>query len=247
MLPYTYYQMTNLEQSKNNKPSLLGTLITTILIGGLFIVVVSFAIKAIFFQTSEPEVRKVVETVIEEKEVLLRAPKCERSFAEYEKLVQDGQSLVVLADTKSYAVSGDLLSKRKIVRRNGELACGYLYARASKGNKPLDEVYDSVYISPQELGGHLIRPRSIAIDKRQENKTEVLLPLSAIPYLPSVPYDPQAQNFEIADWVKLFNAAQKIKVDIGLSTLSTAGLIEEVRVAYRCWNPETGKETSDCQ
>lgn len=238
--------MTNLEQPKNNKPSLLGTLIITILISGLFIVVVSFAIKAIFFQTSEPEVRKIVETVVEEKEVLLRAPKCERSFAEYEKLVKDGQSVLILADTKSYAVAGDLLSKRKIVRRSGELACGYLYARASKGNRPLDEVYDSIYISPQELGGHLIRPRSINLDKKQENKTEVLLPLSAIPYLPSVPYNPQAQNFDITDWVKLFNAAQKIKVDIGLSILSSAGLIEEVRVAYRCWNPETGKETNDC-
>ena len=221
--------------------------------GALFLFVVFFAGIIIFWKTviipektKEPEVREVVEKVIEEKEIVLRAPKCERSFAEYEKLVQDGQSLVVLADTKSYAVSGDLLSKRKIVRRNGELACGYLYARASKGNKPLDEVYDSIYISPQELGGHLIRPRGITIDKKQDNKTEILLPLSSIPYLPSVPYNPQAQNFEIADWVKLFNAAQKIKVDIGLSTLSTAGFIEEVRIAYRCWNPDTGKETHEC-
>lgn len=221
--------------------------------GALFLIIVFFSGITIFWKTiiipektKEPEVREVVEKIIEEREVVLRAPKCERSFAEYEKLVQDGQSVLVLADTRSYAITGDLFSKRKIVRRNGELACGYLYARANKGNKSLDEVYDSIYISPQELGGHLIRPRSITLDKKKDNKTEVLLPLSAIPYLPSIPYDPQAQNFDIADWVKLFNAAQKIKVDIGLSTLSQAGLIEEVRIAYRCWNPETGKETNDC-
>lgn len=222
-------------------------------LGALFLFIVFFAGITIFWKTviipektKEPEVREVVERVVEEREIVLRAPKCERSFAEYEKLVQDGQSVLVLADTKSYAVAGDLLSKRKIVRRSGELACGYLYARASKGNRPLDEVYDSIYINPQELGGHLIRPRSITLDKKQDSKTEVLLPLSSIPYLPNVPYDPQAQNFDIADWVKLFNAAQKIKVDIGLSTLNASGLIEEVRIAYRCWNPETGKETNDC-
>ncbi len=224
------------ETNPNKTNELIGSLLLIALVGGIFVIGVTYAIKFLVL-SNEPEVR----------EVPLRAPKCEWSFAEYEKLVQEGQSLVVLTDTKSYAVAGELLSKKKVVRRSGEIACGYLYARASRGNKPLDELYDSIYISPQEFGGHLIRPRSITVDKKQENKTEVLFPLSAVPYLPTVPYDPQAQNFEITDWTKLFNAASKIKIDIGLSTLSASGLIEEVRISYRCWNPDTGEEVHDCQ
>ena len=233
----------------NNKTKLLGTLMTTMVISGLFIVVVSFAVKAIFFQTSDQGVREVVETVIEEKEIILRAPKCDRSFAEYKNLVDKGQSISILENKYSYASTNGkfAIDYNKKVRREGEVACGYLYVKASNGARSLSYDYDSIYINPQELGGHLLRPRSIEMEETKENKTEVLFPLSAVPYLPNVPYNPTAQNFEITNWVKLLNSSQKIKMTIALSTMSQAGLIEEVRIAYRCWNPDTGKEVHDCQ
>lgn len=183
-----------------------------------------------------------------EKTVILRPPECPRSYEAYQTLVDGGQSVQLLKNANSYATQGKFVKTyRVLLNRTGEIGCGYFYVRAKKATGALDEKYESVYVNPQGLGGHLLRPRSIPLANYIPNTTEILLPLDAIPYLPSIPYDPNSQDYRLANWTKLLNASHKIEFIIGLSVQDTTAIIEEVRIAYKCWDSETGKETQNCQ
>lgn len=210
-------------------------------LGGLFLMVVFFVGVIVFWKL----------VVIPNKEAgrptVLTIPTCEKTEAEYKELVEKGQSVILTKDQWSYAVSGRFVGEKTVIaRRGGEIACGYLFVQAQKGKFPLDNRYDSIYINPQGLGGHILRSRSIDLGA-EATTTKVLLSLDSVSYLPKVPYNPESQNFEVADWVKLLNAASKIEFNIGLSTLNQGGMINEVIIAYKCWNPTTGDETTDCQ
>lgn len=197
-------------------------------------------------QIKEPQ---VVEKIVE-KPVVLPLPTCPRSFEIYQNLVKGDQSVQLIENKKSYASGGKLtLSYEVPVKRSGQglVACGYLYVKARVGNQKLDEKFDSIYIDPQGFGGHLLRPRSMPIPNSTEYVTEILLPLDAVPYLPTVPYDPNAQGYKIADWARLLNVSDELKFTIALSTLNRSGVIDEVRIAYKCWDSNTGLETQDCQ
>lgn len=208
--------------------------------GALFLIAVFFVGMIIFWQV----------VVIPNKEVtslIISTPTCLGSEAEYRELIEKGQSVLLSQNQWSHASTGRFVGdKRVIARRGGEIACGYLYVEAHKGSSPLDEKYDSIYVNPQGLGGHIVRSRSLEVSG-VETKTQVLLPLDSISYLPKVPYDSESQDFEIADWVKLLNASPKIEFWIALSALSPNSVIDEVRIAYKCWDPSTGKEATDCQ
>lgn len=213
-----------------------------LLVGTIIVIATTFVVNFI----KEPT---IVERLVE-KPVILRPPECPRSFEAYKTLVDGNQAVQIIKDFTSFAVGGQFIPgtiKSVVVKRSGNIACGYLYVKASKGGNPLDEKFDSIYISPQGLGGHLLRPRSMSIPNKSPNATEILLPLDAVPYLSSVPYNPEAQNFKIADWAKLLNVSDAITFRIALSTQNPEGFIEEVNIAYKCWNPETAKETQDCQ
>ena len=232
--------------SKTNE--LTKNLLIVAVIGGLFVIGVTYAIKVLVF-SDEPEVRKVVEKVIEEKEVLLRAPKCEGTFEEYRNLVSASKSVTLTNKQRAYASNGLQGTKTITVIRSGEseVACGYLYVRASRVGGTFQKQYDSIYINPHDFGGHLLRPRSIEFKKESDKKAEILLPLREMPYIPKVPYDPESQNFKVADWVKLLNVSNETSFILGLSVANGEGLIEEAVIAYRCWDPQTGKETTTCQ
>lgn len=205
---------------------------------GAFILMIAFFTGIIIFWNSTKS----------SKEVLIKPPQCENTFAEYQNLVEKGQSVLLTPKQYSYAIGGKFIGDKKVLtRRQGEVACGYIFVSANKGTKPLDDTYDSIYINPQGLGGHLLRSRGISIENPENTATQVLFSLDNISYLPNVPYNPNAQNFEIANWVNLINASNKTEFIIALSTTSSVGVINEVRVAYKCYNPETGQETKDCQ
>ncbi|MBI5306713.1 hypothetical protein HZB04_03995 [Candidatus Wolfebacteria bacterium] len=187
------------------------------------------------------EKKEVVEKVISQLE-------CPNNFEIYQDLIKKGQFVNLLENASSYATNGKFIKDYEItINKTGEIACGYLYVRARNDGKPLDEKYDSIYINPHDLGGHLLRSRSILILNPIVNKTETLLPLNAISFLSELPYNPMSQNYRIADWVKLLNAINQIKFNIALSTQDPTGFIDEVKIAYKCWNSQIGKETQDCQ
>lgn len=189
--------------------------------------------------------------VIEKKEVIekvISQLECPNNVEAYQDLIKKGQFVNLLENVSSYAANGKFVKDYKVViNKTGEIACGYLYVRARNDGKPLDEKYNSIYINPHDLGGHLLRSRSILILDPIANKTEILLPLNAIPFLSELPYNPMSQNYRIADWIKLLNAINQIKFNIALSTQDSAGFIDEVKIVYKCWNSQIGKETQDCQ
>lgn len=209
-------------------------------VGALFLMVVFFIGIVIFWQTS----------VIPSKVIPPQKPavvSCNRTDSEYRDLVAKGQSVRLTSEQWSYALNGHFVGEKTVVtRRSGEVACGYIYIVAHKGSSPLSEKYDSIFVSPQGLGGHLVRTRSIEIAENDPKRTQVLLPLSAIPYLYSLPYNPDAQDFAVANWVNLLNASDRIEFLIGLSVENPSAIIDEVRIAYKCRGLD-GEETFDCQ
>lgn len=173
---------------------------------------------------------------------------CQPSVEAYQKNIQKRQYITLIENAPSYASQSKFVKNYSVtIKRTGEIACGYLYVRARNDGQPLDNKYNSIYINPQNFGGHLLLSRSMQIPNPITKTTEVLLPLNAISYLPNLPYNPSAQDFRIADWVKLLNVTDQINFRIALSTQNSSGVIDEVRIAYTCWNPLTGKETQDCQ
>jgi hypothetical protein len=173
---------------------------------------------------------------------------CQPSYESYQQDIKKGQYVNLLENAPSYASQKKFVKDYSInIKRTGEIVCGYLYVRARNNGQPLDKKYNSIYVNPQNLGGHLLLSRSITISNPVAKTTEILLPLSAIPFLPKIPYDPTAQNYRIADWSKLLNVTDQINFRIGLSTQELTGVIDEIKIAYTCWNPQSGKITHDCQ
>jgi len=214
--------------------------ITIFIVGAIIIVFTGWLVNN--FQ--EPKIIEKEKTI----EKILSIPECSLGFDSYKSLIDNNQSLLVLKDVYSYALGGRFIKSHSVtVNRTGEIACGFLYIRAKTSIGALDESYDSVYVNPHDFGGHLIRSRSIPIPNQDSDITEILLPLDSIPYLSSLPYNPNVEDYSIADWVKLLNVTNKVKFNIALSVEDRGGIIEEMRIAYKCWNPETGKETHDCQ
>lgn len=220
----------------------------------VFIVIVSvFVFGSTFLARSltapnQEEVEKIVKNVIQEKYLPLR-PTCAGTLDEFQDLRDSGKVLRIANNNPSYAENGNLIGGTKptvMISGQDEIGCGYLYIRVSKSHKPFDPNFDSVYINPQGFGGHILRNKGIMLNDQGEY-TEALIPLDAVAYLPNVPYDPNAQNFHIANWVNLLNVNSHVDFDLALSTLDKGGLIEDVSIAYKCWNNETGTEANNCQ
>ncbi len=196
----------------------------------------------------------IIEKVIEKpviQEVVLRAPVCDGGYAEFQRLLASGQSLQLIHNESMFARAGRFINPKDVVVQRsgtGEVACGYLYVRTRKDGRALEEKYDSVYINPQGFGGHILAKKgNVEISDPTPNKTEYLLPLNSISYVPNIPYDPNAQNYKIVNWVNVLNASNETTFSIALSTLHEQGMIENISIIYKCWDPTDGKETRACQ
>ncbi|MBU2634249.1 MAG: hypothetical protein KJ674_03305 [Nanoarchaeota archaeon] len=228
---------------------LLKRVAITAIVGAFFVYGAVAISNALNKNLDREQIKRVVEKIIEEKEIIIYKPECKQSFNGYQELLNKGQYLKIVANRYSYAQNGIFINSiDSIISRtgSGEIGCGYLYIKVSKNNKPINNEWDSVYIDPHDFGGHILRDKSI-LHENKENYTEALLSLDSISYLPGLPYNSNAQNFRIADWVKLLNVNNHFKFDIGLSVENKGGLINEIIIAYKCWNPETGEETQNCQ
>lgn len=223
---------------ENFSRALIGLLATFII--GVGILYVSTILVRKFDFSIGPE--RIVEKIV-------KPPECQRNLEAFQLLIKDKQVVRLIENMRMYAANGKLINAQDItIARSGqgEIACGYVYIRARKNGSALEEKYESIYMNPQEFGGHLLNRRSIELPV-SEKITELLLPLNSISYLPDSPYNPDAQNYQVSNWVKLLNVSNEIKFHIGLSAADPRGIIEQISIAYKCWNPDTGEETQDCQ
>lgn len=215
------------------------------IVGSLIIISTSWATN--YFKKPD-QIEKIVTVT---QGVPITPPTCIGGYNEFQKLLTSKQVVELIANTPMHAVNNQLVNSKTVsVNRagTGEIACGYLYVLAHKDGKALEDNYDSVFISPQGFGGHILSEKgNFTIPNSTSTKTEFLLPLNAISYLPNLPFNPKAQNFEIANWVNLLNVSNQLHFLVGLSTLHAQGEIDNVTIAYKCWNPDTGIETHDCQ
>jgi len=245
----TENQQTKEPQNKKTNKEIFWQLFTILIIGILFVIIATSVVKFISPKNVERDaVEKVVKEIIKER-VLITKPICENNYEGYSQLIDNKQFVRLAKNHGAYAENKQLLNVLdKIVNISGkdEVACGYLYFKASKGKNPIDPIYDSVYIKPSDFGGHILREKSIQLENKEEF-TDVLMSLDSIAYLPSSPYDSNAQNFRIANWTHLLNVNSHLKFSMGLSIQDGSAVIEEIIIAYKCWNPETGEETKGCQ
>jgi len=216
-------------------------LILILLSGAIIIIGTTVLVNKI----REPQVIEKINTI----ERIVKAPECD-SFNDYQSIINKGQFLILAKDRNTYSENGQFINNFNTnVNRSGDsqIACGYLFVKARINGNELSNQYDSVYINPEGFGGHILRSKSLKIENTETNKTNILLPLEAISYLPTVPYNPNAQNYKIANWVNLLNTGDKVNFNIGLSSLDSRGYIDEIIIAYKCWDSITGKETQSCQ
>lgn len=234
---------------EENSKDIFWQLAIVVVVGIVFIITATFLVKLITpKEIEEDEVKDIVKDIIKEKEILISQPKCEQNVNSYEDLLEKRQFVKIADEKVSYAENGKFVgSIQSVVTRtgNGEVGCGYLYIKVSKNSKPINKEWDSIYINPHDFGGHLLREKSI-LHKNEEKYTEVLFSLDSISYLSGL-YNHNAQNYKIADWVKLLNVNNYVQFNIGLSVEDYSGYINEIIIAYKCWNPETGEESQNCQ
>ncbi|MBI5530400.1 MAG: hypothetical protein HY918_02775 [Candidatus Doudnabacteria bacterium] len=216
--------------------------ITIFLTGALIILGTNFVVSKVH----EPQI--IEKEIVREK--IVTSLDCPKTYEAYLNLVSNGQVIKLASNLNSYAINSKFINSKTITLiRSGksQIACGYLYINASVNNKKLDDKFDSIYINPQGFGGHILRTRGISFNPNITSLSEVLIPLNSISYLPNLPYNPNAQDYYVSDWVKLLNVGNRLSIDLALSTQNQKGVIEDISIAYKCWNPNTGEETTDCQ
>jgi len=174
---------------------------------------------------------------------------CPPDFLSYQKLVENQKSIVDLIKTKTpmYAENGEFHSKiviTKIETSKSKVACGYLSIRAGTDtNGPLQS-WENLYINPNEFGGHINDDNNIGSGDSSKY-SEYLFTLSKLNYW-KTRNDRVNGNLLTADWGVLLNVSQTIGFEIGLNTNDKTGFIDKFSIAYKCWNPETGEENTDC-
>lgn len=146
----------------------------------------------------------------------------------------------------------------KLIKVTGEIQNGYLYVIASAGGHALQtsdpENFDDIYANLIELtnegtpesrehGGHLVAAASLETPK-SKNETELLFPLSYIPYVKSYK-DPNGQLVDVknalnSDWLQYLNDKNHAEKLVIYSSTVKQGNIQKLIIYYTC------KEGSDC-
>lgn len=214
------------------------------------VVIFSRLITAIGPETSQP--------------ILIKRPTCNGTLIEYNSLVQQGRDVVLVKNYRSRAENGHFVPdpKKVTVYRTGSaarIACGYLHIVASIAHHPLDESGETVYISPGGFGGHIDTSNPIVPIQPGDGTSEYLLDLTNISYsegakisyklAKKISYSTAqaSQATHTADWATLLNVSTSTDFRIALSTTDYRGVIRQIDIAYVCWNPDTGKLTTECK
>ncbi len=215
--------------------------VVILLIGALSIWITSFFSD--WFNNDKTK-EEIVKEVI--KEVIIKRPVCQNTTESFVELKKVGQTVTLASNFKSYGIDGAFAySKTVIVKTGGsgsQVACGYLFMKAHTGSGSLQLKWEHPYVRPGDFGGHLITDNAISTNVI-DNKTELLFDLSQINYYEKL----DIPEHRKADWVALLNVTDRIECNLALSTTDKKGNLDEISIIYKCWNPETGKETTDCR
>ena len=175
---------------------------------------------------------------------------CPADFPAYAKLIENPNRTVKLIDSRKsmFAENGEFVNSQIIITKNetkeSKVACGYLFVRSGTEAGPLKS-WENLYINPNEFGGHINHEGQVGPGDGN-NFSEYLFPLNEIKYWKTRSERSQGV-LSTADWAALLNVSEKVSFDIALNTENKTGFIDELSIAYKCWNPETGEENEGCK
>jgi hypothetical protein len=216
------------------------------MLGALAIVYLMVALVGIFVSSFEKP-----KEVILSPESLRPIVECPEDFASYSST---SKRVVLAENVPAFAIpdKGFVAGKNVSVKRTGlksQVACGYLFYKVSSGGKPIDQAHMNLYMGAADtqggiqFGGHILpSERTQILNKNVDGKTEVLMPLNTITY-----DGRDRRNIFQADWSSLLNVTNQVNFYISLNTIQNTGMIDLVEIAYKCWNPRTVEETTDCE
>lgn len=176
---------------------------------------------------------------------------CPPDFSSYIALAGNSDRVVKLVGSRKamHAENGGFVNSQVVITKNetkeSKVACGYLFVRAGTGtNNPLQS-WENVYINPNDFGGH-INPKDQVGPGDVGPYSEYLFPLNRIQYW-KTRAERARGNLSNADWAALLNVSERVSFTIALNTTNESGFIDELSIAYKCWNPATGEENVGCK
>ena len=211
------------------------------------IILIGVSVVALIVLDNTTSIFKTPKEVIIEKQVPviigpveIKEPKPKPSeFPDYDAyelfekkviLVENNRSFV----TKDYNKIGEI---RKQFLTEGKFRRAYIFINASVDNgKPLTS-YDSIYVTLNYKGGHILRNKSLAIPA--SNTTRLLYDMQEIPYITNVPYSENKQPLFV-NWLAELNSGNNNSLYTFLSSWREGGLIEEISIVFEC------EENSSC-
>ena len=216
-------------------------------IGALFLMIVFFIGVIVFWKTGittppknitqDPPIRPIVS--------------CSPDYLSYSSLVTEKPNQIVKPidkKTSMHAANGKFVNSTIIITKgdttDSKVACGYLYVKVGTNDGALKS-WEHVYIDPNEFGGHINSEGQIGPGDGR-NASEYLFSLDQIKYWKDLIAIGQ-KRISNADWAALLNVSKQVSFDVGLSTEDTTGFVEEISIAYKCWNPKTGEENTGCK
>ena len=154
-------------------------------------------------------------------------------FPDYEAYQAMTHKLVLAQDRATYSPKNQpivgRLTKRLTV--SGQFSRIYLYIEASVDDgKPLTQ-WDSIYMTMNNVGGHLFRPDSLKVPG--DTVTRLLYGLNQVPVLTTLPYSENKIPL-VRDWFSQFTNGRIIKFDTFISSLRVGGTLNLVELRYEC-------------
>jgi hypothetical protein len=101
--------------------------------------------------------------------------------------------------------------------------------------------WEDVVIYLDDYGGHIVPDNAVWVNNGALS-SQYLYSLDKIKY-----WDTHFRNnITSVDWASLLNVSDTVKFTITLNTENRTGFIDNISIAYKCWNPTTGEENKDC-
>ncbi len=176
--------------------------------------------------------------------------KCPADSQSYNSLTESDGKIVKLIDGRKsmFASGGRFINLQKVVTKNetkkSKVACGYLLVRVGTDHGALEK-WENVYINPNNFGGHIKSENQIGTGDGREF-SEYIFPLNEIQYW-KTRADRWRGSLLSADWSSLLNVSEEVIFEIALNSENRSGFIDEISIAYKCWDPTTGEENKECK
>lgn len=149
----------------------------------------------------------------------------------------------------NYASKGQLRVQAIITEdetQESKVVCGYLYIKAgTTDNGPLKS-WESIYINPDNHGGHLNKTNSFGPGDSNDY-SEYIYNLNKVEYWEDNRNIGNVGQLRKADWGAVLNTSNRITFNIAFNTLDPNAWLYDISISYKCINPNTGQENQDCK